>query len=122
MGRPIPVLLTVIAVGLGSCGDRQADCGAAWRTTDESPRIELRTLEPANFASVETKLIAEVDRCYQAGQGIPDYPLSYFETWKDSRGHRYLVFDIYGVADIVFVADVDRAGRIVRTGYSTLNF
>ena len=105
---------------LASCSGEIESCGSAWHPSRDAPPIELRTLKRLDFTVVETRLIAEVDRCYR-----PQYPnshLRFSQEWRDKAGNRYLVFDIYGVSDIEFVAVVDRSGRIVRTGNSTLNF
>lgn len=77
-------------------------------------------LREVSAPRVETRLIAEIDKCYAHSGSTRS--LSFYEEWADSEGNRYLTFDIEGVEDVAFVAVVDLRSRITKVGLMSTNW
>lgn len=113
-------VLSLVAFATAGCSKAGPACGEAWQRSAPASAIDLSRLERARYPRVETRLIAEVDRCYRPRQ--PEAYLLFSDEWKDPKGNRYLAFDIRGTTDIAFVAVVGPTGSIIQTGEASTNW
>lgn len=112
--------LAMWTAAVTGCSQSSARCSEAFNRALSGSAIRLWELEEVRYPQVETRLIAEVDRCYRPEQ--PGAFLLFTDEWRDKHGNRYLGFDIKGTSDIAFVAVVDRSGSIVGVSNANTNY